>query len=187
MKQTFLILFAAISLIACNNSGDTASQTADTTKMNDTKMASSTTTADLPYQVKDWADWQPGSMENLKTAMQSLKDYVDGNIDACVTGFADSAEVRFDYLIAKLPKDSLAAMFKRSRADSKSIQINMDDYESVKSKNGKEEWVTLWYKQKWQDNKGKWDSAAIVDDLKMVNGKIAVLDETRRFFPKKKM
>ncbi len=35
----------------------------------------------------------------------------------------------------------------------------MEDWESVISKDKKEEWVTLWYSQKWEDMKGKTDSS----------------------------
>jgi hypothetical protein len=56
----------------------------------------------------------------------------------------------------------------------------MDDWESVISKDKKDEWVTLWYRQKWEDNKGKSDSSDIVNDLKMKDGKIIRLDEYTR-------
>ena len=49
----------------------------------------------------------------------------------------------------------------------KSIDVKMSDWESVISKDKKEEWVTLWYRQKWEDMKGKKDSADIIDDLRI--------------------
>jgi len=30
-------------------------------------------TTDLAYPLKDWADWQPGSIDNLKMVLQALK------------------------------------------------------------------------------------------------------------------
>ena|SRR5579875_156378 len=187
MKQTFLLLFAAATFAACNNSGSTASTGSDTSKTNETKVASSNTTvSDLPYQVKDWGDWQPGSMDNLKTALTALKAWENGDVDASLKGFADSVEFRFDNMVTKVSKDSARAMLANERKNTKSMKIDMDDYETVKSKNGKEEWVSLWYKQVWEDNKGKKDSAVIMDDLKMVNGKIAVLDEKSRHLPPQK-
>lgn len=59
----------------------------------------------------------------------------------------------------------------------------MNDYESVISKDKKDEWVTLWYKQITTDKKGKVDSISVVDDIKIENGKITVLDEKSRKFP----
>ena len=44
----------------------------------------------------------------------------------------------------------------------------------------------MWYKQIWQDSKGKWDSANVVDDFKMKNGKMIILDEKMQRFPAKK-
>ena len=63
----------------------------------------------------------------------------------------------------------------------------MHDYETVKSKNGKKEYVSMWYNQKWQDAKGTWDSVFCMDDLKIENGKIVSIDEKRRKPAKKKM
>ncbi len=47
------------------------------------------------------------------------------------------------------------------------MNVKMGDWESVVSKDGKEEWVTMWYKQIWEDNKGKKDSADYIDDLRL--------------------
>jgi hypothetical protein len=69
----------------------------------------------------------------------------------------------------------------------KAMQINMHDFESVKSKDGKEEYVSLWYTQKWQDQKDVWDSMSVMDDMRIENGKIVLLDEKTRKFAKKKM
>jgi len=154
--------------------------------MGETKVAAMSTD-DLAYPVKDWADWQPGSTENLKTALQALKDYETGNIEACVHSFADSVHLSFDGFEGRFSKDSVKKMFTTDRQNIKAMQIMMDDYESVKSKDGKREYVSMWYTQKWQDQKGNWDSVFQMDDLRMINGKIASIDEKSRHFPKKKM
>ena len=183
MKQAFLFLCSASFLLACNS---TDPKTADETIMADTKVAA-VSTNDLAYPVKDWGDWQPGSVDNLKTALQSLKDFETGNIDACMNAFADSIDLKFPGMEGKFSKDSVTKMFKAERGGLKAMEIVMDDYESVKSKDGKREYVSMWYKQKSQDQKGTWDSVTCMDDLKIVNGKIASIDEKRREFPKKKM
>jgi hypothetical protein len=59
----------------------------------------------------------------------------------------------------------------------------MDDYEAVTGKDKKSEWVTLWYKQVVTYKSGKMDSAEVVDDLKVENGKFTVLDEKQRKYP----
>ncbi len=60
------------------------------------------------------------------------------------------------------------------------MNIKMDDWESVTSKDKKDEWVTMWYRQRWEDNKGIKDSVDVVNDLKMKDGKIIRLDEYTR-------
>lgn len=181
MKHALLALFVATSLIACNSSGSKTEEAPP----GDTKVASLTAT-DMPYEVKEWGDWQPGNLEHAKNAMQSLKDFQDGNIEASLKNFADSVELNFDDFNGKFSKDSVLKMFIEHRKTIKAIDIRMDDFESVKSKDGKQEYVSLWYKQKWQDQKGNWDSVICMDDMKIVNGKIATIDEKIRRFPKKK-
>jgi hypothetical protein len=66
------------------------------------------------------------------------------------------------------------------------VTVYMQDWESVISKDKQDEWVTLWYKQVWTDKKGKMDSMEVVNDAKIVNGKIVVLDEAIRHYPAKK-
>ena len=63
----------------------------------------------------------------------------------------------------------------------------MEDFESVKFKDEKEEWVSLWYKEIWEDQKGKKDSVQTMDDLRIENGKIALLNQKVRHFPNRKM
>jgi len=63
----------------------------------------------------------------------------------------------------------------------------MQDWESVKSKARDEEYVSMWYTEKTVDKKGKSDSANYMDDVKIVNGKIAEIDSKVQHYPKKKM
>ncbi|MGZ3880572.1 MAG: hypothetical protein ACXVBF_04510 [Flavisolibacter sp.] len=183
MRQVFLFSGIAAVLLSCNSS-DT--KTADDTKMGETKVAAMSTN-DLAYPLNDWGDWQPGSADNLKLGLQSLKDFETGNVDACMANFADSIELKFDGMEGKFSKDSVTKMFKTERNSMKAYEIKMDDYESVKSKDGKQEYVSMWYKQKFQDQKGNWDSVICMDDMKFEKGKILSIDEKTRRFPKKKM
>lgn len=183
MKHVFLYLCIATALFACNSSDN---KTADETKAGETKVAAMST-SDFAYPVKDWPDWQPGSMDNLKMVLQSLKDYETGNVDACMNSFADSIHLSFEDLEGKFTKDSVLKMFKAQRSSLKDMKVVMDDYESVKSKDGSKEYVSMWYTEKWQDQKGAWDSAFQMDDLRIINGKIASIDQKTRHFLKKKM
>ena len=67
-----------------------------------------------------------------------------------------------------------------------SVKIDLHDFESVISKDKKDEFVTLWYNQTTTDKKGKVDSVSVINDLKISNGKIVALDEAFRHFPVKK-
>lgn len=182
MKHAFLYLLIAGSLLSCNSS---ETKTGEEVKPGDTKVASVSTT-DMAFEVKDWGDWQPGNMAHAKMVMQALKAFESGDIDATLKDFADSIELRFNGLEGKFTKDSVKTMFARSRAESKSMKIEMNDFESVISKDGKKEYVSLWYKEKWEDQKGRWDSVICMDDLEIKNGKIISIDEKQRSFAKKK-
>jgi len=113
-------------------------------------------------------------------------NFETGDIVACMAGFGDSIDVRMDGFHQKFSNDSLAKFFTAERAKYSSMKINMGDWESVISKDGKTEYVTMWYKQIWTDKAGKTDSLAVIDDCKMVNGKIAELDEKIQRYPAKK-
>jgi len=179
MKQKLLLLLAIGALAACNSTDKTEAQVKSATT-EEPKM-------DYAYTIDHPDQWERGSRENTKMVLQALKDYENGNVEASLAAFADSVELRFDEMMGKFSKDSVRAMFTQNRNSLKSMKVDMDDFESVKSKDGKEQWVSLWYKEKWEDQKGNWDSAVIMNDMKIVNGKIAVLDEKTRRFPKKKM
>jgi hypothetical protein len=184
MKKLLLFAGIAIFVTSCNNKGENAGTgSTDTTKM-------ATSTAEEPvlaFQLDEpYKDWQPGDKQHAVTVMTGLKAYVDGNIDACVATFGDSVDLHFDYVRKKLSNDSLKKYFTQERANYGNITIKMDDWESVISKDKKTEYVTMWYKQIMTDKKGKTDSLGIVDDCKIVNGKIVELDEKLQHFPIKK-
>lgn len=184
MKKLFFIPLMALFVFGCNNKGENEATTStDSTKT----MASSSAELVYPYTLDEpYKDWQPGDQQHAVTAMKALKAFETGDIDACVATFGDSVELRFDYYQAKLSKDSLKKFFANERSNYSSIIIKMSDWESVISKDKKTEYVTMWYRQIMTDKKGKTDSLAVINDLKIVNGKIAELDEKIQHFQVKK-
>ena len=174
----------AFIVFGCNSKSDApASGTADSTKT----AAAGTEELNYPYKLsKPYQDWQPGDKKHAVTAMGSLKGFETNDMAACMAGFADSIDVRLDGLQQKFSKDSLTKFFTAERSRYANMRIDMGDWESVVSKDGKTEYVTMWYKQVWTDKAGKTDSLAVVDDCKMVNGKIAELDEKVQRFQAKK-
>jgi hypothetical protein len=189
MKHAIALLVTAAALFtSCNNSGESATAK-DESKKDETKVASASTETkmDYAYTIEHPDYWEIGPKENTKMVLASLKAWETGNVEDAMKDFGDSIDLRFDGYREKLSKDSAKAMFIKQRSMSKAMQITMDDFESVKSTDGKEQWVSMWYRQKWQDQKGVWDSIYQMDDLKIENGKIIVLDEKSRHFAKKKM
>lgn len=177
-----LLISCLAALAACNN--------AETKKESD---SASTTIADkkpipnMPYTLdKPYKNWQPGDQQHALTVMNSLKAWENGDITKSMDGFADSIEINFDNWQGKYSKDSLAKSFTDYRSTLASVTIKMEDWESVIADDKSEEWVTMWYKQTTTDKKGKTDSVFCINDARIVNGKIASLNETLRHYPAKK-
>ncbi len=180
MKKFIIIACASIFAIGCSN------QPAP----KETTEAAPATTEKIDYAYlpenhpPDY--WDRGDQKNVALVLKSLKAFENKNVEEAVAPFADSLQWSVDGYDAKISKDSLRSMLKNAWNDMSSMKIVMNDYEAVISKDKKVEFVTLWYKQIVTDKKGKTDSMVYVDDLKMENGKITLLDEKQRKFPAKK-
>lgn len=183
MKKMCLIFTAAIIFYSCNNESAT---TKEATK-DSVSAEPAAVTINYPYTIDHPDSWETGSTDNTMAALNALKAYENGNIDECVKYFGDSIHIQFDNLDTNLSNDSLKAMFAKGRSAIKNMQIKMDDWESVISKDKSMEYVSLWYKEMWEDAKGKKDSLEQMDDLRMKNGKIIGLNEKSRKLPAKKM
>ena len=184
MKRLLLVFSISFLGIGCNDQSTT-----ETTVNNDSSAAGKADTSKIEYAytVDHPADnWDRGDMWNAAMVLQALKAYETGNIEECVKNFADSVRLAFDYYQDTVSKDSLRAIFTRDRNELKSLIIDMDDFESVISKDKKNEYVSLWYKQIWTDKKGKTDSISVMDDVKIVNGKIASIDQKIQHYQVKK-
>ena len=176
MKKVVLFFLAGIAFSSCNNQGtETKEAMKDTTSG-----APAAVTMNYPYTIEHPDYWDMGNNQNTMTALNALKAFENGNILETMKYFGDSIHLRFDGLDKTMSADSVKAMFTNIRNGMKSIDIKMDDWESVISKDKKDEWVTIWYRQKWEDTKGRKDSADYVDDLKIKDGKIIMLNEYTR-------
>lgn len=171
MKK-LIFLFLSFAFIACNNSNtETKTVAKDSANMAVTNYA---------YKIDHPDNWEIGSSSNTAIALNALKAWELGKVDESTKYFADSVKVQFDAFDKKMSNDSLKAILKNSRDNYKSITINMKDWESVISKDKSEEWVTLWYTQNWETNKGAKDSASVINDVRIQNGKIIWLSEYSR-------
>jgi hypothetical protein len=175
MKKNSLLFLTAIVFASCN------SGTATKDAMNDSSTSTaSATTMNYPYTIDHPDYWDMGSNENTMAALSALKAYENGDVPASLKYFGDSVRVEFDALDTIVSNDGLKAMFTKQRSNYKSMDIKMSDWESVISKDKAAEWVTIWYTQKWEDMNGVQDSADVINDLKMKDGKIVQLDEFTR-------
>lgn len=176
MKKLVLFFLTGIIISSCNDQGsaskevvkDSASAEPVAPKMN------------YPYTIDQPDNWEMGSPDNTMVALSALKAFENGNVAESMKYFGDSIHLQFDGFDKTLSADSAKAMFTSLRSGYKSMDVKMNDWESVISKDKKEEWVTIWYRQKWEDTKGKKDSADFIDDLKLKDGKIVRLDEYTR-------
>ncbi|MGN6195511.1 MAG: hypothetical protein ACTHOB_11285 [Ginsengibacter sp.] len=176
MKKWITIIFAGIAFTSCNNG---SSKDAAITTSNPQVAAENVS---YPYTIDHPDNWETGSKQNTVAVLSALKAFENGNMDESMKYFGDSVHVMFDGLDSTMSNDALKSMFGKHRSDIKSMNIQMYDWEPVISKDKKDEYVTIWYKQKWEDMNGKSDSVALINDCKMKNGKIVEISEfTRRF------
>ena len=188
MKKVLFFSCVALFAISCTNNDTKDAKTGDTTKMADTKMTSAKI-PEMPFPTDHpYDNWKAGDPQHAVTVMKGLKAFTEGDVNGAMDAFGDSVRIGFDHYQARLSKDGVKAMLTQNRAMYASITVKMDDWESVISEDKKSEWVTLWYKEYDTDKKGNVDSMGVVDDAKMVNGKIVVLDEKiQHLGPPKKM
>jgi hypothetical protein len=173
MKKIFLLLFTASFFLACNNESATAETTnSDTTVTKET--------LSLPYTVDRTPDWEIGDASHVAIAMNTLRGYEQNDMAAVASNLADSVEFYADGVAFKGSRDSLVKMIASYRNGYDTVRIRMIDYESVKSKSRGEEWVGLWYTETVTPKGGKTDSAMTMDDIKIVGGKVAVIDSKMR-------
>lgn len=174
MKSLVMVMGGGFLLASCNNSrssnppgtNDTTATTANDQKMN------------YPYTIEHPDYWDIGSSQNTLDALSALKAWENKNLDGSLKYFADSVRLQFNGIDKMLSNDSLKAML--TPPPGTDYSIKMQDWESVISKDKKEEYVTLWYREYSKNPKGDKDSVDVIDDLKMKNGKIIGLDEYTR-------
>lgn len=175
-----IIIYACILLLAV----------ACKTKQNEESAATdkpAAESADYPYTLKDgWKNWQVGDPKNSLTVLKMLKAWETKNVPECISYFADTSEWALDRFHARIPHDSLTNFILGSYADYKDLKVRVQDWESVISADKKDEWVTVWYRQSWINTKGVADSVDLINEAKLMDGKIVYYDEYKLNFPEAK-
>ncbi len=178
MKSFFAILCLAVAFTSCNNADNKTSEAKTEDK--------STTEVKLPFTLENpYQNWAIGSTENVAAAMNTLKAYIDNDNAAFVAGIGDSITLDFDMFQATLSRDSAIKFFATGRTMYNDLTVTMYDYVSVISADKKTEWVTLWYKQNWKNEKGVADSMNVVNDIRLEKGKMVELSEKVSHYQKK--
>jgi uncharacterized protein YcfL len=167
MKKIYLLLAIPLLLVACKQP-----------EAKTDAPATAATTPNYPYKIQHADYWEMDTSHvNTMTALKCLKAFETHDDSTAKKCFADTLEFNFDGGKFKGTYDALVKEMSVAMADMKNIKIDMKDWESVVSKDKKEEWVTLWYVQKWTDAKGKADSVALVNDMQFKGGRIVKLNE----------
>ena len=176
MKKSFGLLAIAVILFACS----------DTTSSSDTPSsdAAEKQNVNLPYKVEKTPDWEIGSDSNVAIAMNCLRAFETNDMNALGQYLADSVEFYVDTINFKGRKDDLIKLMTGFRNTLESYSVNMKDYESVTSKNRGEEWVGLWYVEDAKSKEGKAYSLLCMDDVKIIDGKVALIDSKSRPYKK---
>ena len=175
-----LPLLAAAFLTACNDNNTTAVKGAA-----DSTSVAKADPQNLPCKMNRTPDWEMGDPAHVATAMNTLKAFVDNDMSGIRQYLADSVEFYSDNIRFLGKRDSLIRFFTDMRSQLDTIEIDMQDYESVRSKGRGEEWVSMWYVETDHAKNGSRDSSMVMDDIKIINGKVAVIDSKGRKLAKR--
>ena len=151
------MMTAAALFTACNNEKKT-----DTPANNDSTGAKTSVT--LPYTASYSSSFEPGNPAYAAMILQgSWKDWEKNTMDNMKSWMADTiTAVQSDNSVTK-GVDSLAARWKRGRANYTSVIDTIDAVISVFSTDKKENWVLVWAKEIDTDTKGKIDTVSIME------------------------
>ena len=183
MKKILFVLLSASLIVACNSNDSTVKGASDSTDT--AKPGTESENVSLPFTMTRTPDWEINTVSNVAVAMNTLKAFVDNDMTRIGQYLADSVEFYTDNLSFKGTRDSLVKLMTGYRNRFDSIGIRMHDYESVKSKARGEEWVGMWYTETGHAKGGAVDSSMVMDDIKIVNGKVATIDSKGRRLVKK--
>lgn len=171
-----VVLMMVIS--SCKNGSQTKEATTSTTA-DSTASQTAAPKMNYVYTIEHPDNWDIGSSQNTANVLNALKAWENNNLDESVKYFADSVRVQFDGMDKTVSRDSLKALI-TPPPGVKAHSVKMQDWESVISKDKKDEYVTLWYREYNENSAGKKDSIDVINDLKMKDGKIIGLDQYTR-------
>ena len=174
MKSCTLLLMFSMMFFACQQKKDEVKDPNEIIPRSEGKQL------ELPYVVTKASDWQKGPDENISIPMTLLRCYETKDFIQIKDYLADTVEFNYNNGQFKGSRDQFVKFLKNFRTQRLDVKITMNDYESVTSKPRKEDWVSLWYTETVSDLTGKVDSAQVMDDYKIIKGRVAYIDTKHR-------
>jgi len=174
MKRLLILVTAISVFMACNNEKKKDDKMGDDKK--DTKMSEK---IDLPYQA-DYSDFKMGDPNHTKLVLDFYKTFEENRMEDGKTMLNDSVAVNFaDGNKFTGPADSLISMGKQVRGSYTAYKVKIDACMAVHANDKNEDWVLIWDRSYFTDQKGKADSAGGQSYWQIKNGKIAFWGESQ--------
>jgi ketosteroid isomerase-like protein len=177
MRKIIPVLLSATVLLSCNNAEvKSTTTTADST---------ATTATDLPYKARYTTNWSDSvSDADLKTVLNTYKDWTDANMTGLENALADTVEIDMnDGTHFKKPKADVLKMWKSYRDSLSSVDVKMDTWHKMYATDKKEGYIVTWYDETDTFKDGRVDSASYHDINQVKDGKIIWYSQFKR--PKK--
>lgn len=175
MKHVLLVAGIIGLILACNNEKEKTTDAA-------TAPAATTTPTDLPYKASYSSSWDRNvSDDDLKLVLLSYKHWADGNMDALMNTMGDTAWVDHSDGVSKNYSNAeLRSFWSKSRDSLRSVTIDMQAWERMRSTDKNDSFVVTWYKQVDVYKDGRVDSAQYHDINQVKGGKIVWYSQYRR-------
>lgn len=175
MKHVLLVAGIIGLILACNNEKEKTTDAA-------TAPAATTTPTDLPYKASYSSSWDRNvTDDDLKLVLLSYKHWADGNMDALMNTMGDTAWVDHSDGVSKNYSNAeLRSFWSKSRDSLRSVTIDMQAWERMRSTDKNDSFVVTWYKQVDVYKDGRVDSAQYHDINQVKGGKIVWYSQYRR-------
>lgn len=171
MKKMLFAVFAFAMIAACNN------EKKKEDKMGDDKDSKMSDNINLPYK-PDYADFKMGDPKYTKLVLDFYKTFEENRMDDGKAMLTDSVMVNFaDGSKFMGTADSLVSMGKQYRGMYSAYRVTIDACMSVHANDKNEDWVLVWDRSYFTDQKGKSDSLGGHAYWQIKNGKIAYWGE----------
>lgn len=181
MKK-ILISFVLLACLSCNN------EKKETPAAETPAVTNADTPDGLPFTASYSSNWgHDVSDADLKTVLQTYKDWSAGNMKELGAAMADTVDVDMTSGASfHVTRDSLVKMWGNYRDSLKSVVIDMATWHKMSTNDKKDHIVVTWYKEIDTYKSGKADSAYYHDINMLKNGKIVWYSQYKRpILPKK--